>query len=131
MVERKTLNLVVEGSIPSEGVFFVFAVTTWGTPNTFTAVQTLPPQSKHFQRLQVHSKGTIKIYQLIHQQNMCGPLAQLVEHWSNKPRVAGSSPVGTIFVLWQKNKSFVRDKKSPSVGIEPTAIGLKGQRSTV
>ena len=26
-----------------------------------------------------------------------GRLAQLVEHWSNKPRVAGSSPVVTIF----------------------------------
>ena len=25
-----------------------------------------------------------------------GPLAQLVEHWSNKPTVAGSSPVVTI-----------------------------------
>ena len=28
-----------------------------------------------------------------------GRLAQLVEHWSNKPRVAGSSPVVTIFFL--------------------------------
>ena len=27
---------------------------------------------------------------------MDGRLAQLVEHWSNKPRVAGSSPVVTI-----------------------------------
>ena len=35
-----------------------------------------------------------------------GLLAQLVEHWSNKPRVAGSSPVVTIFFLTQ-NKSFV------------------------
>ena len=28
-----------------------------------------------------------------------GLLAQLVEHWSNKPRVAGSSPVVTIFIF--------------------------------
>ena len=28
-----------------------------------------------------------------------GLLAQLVEHWSNKPRVAGSSPVRTIFLF--------------------------------
>ena len=28
--------------------------------------------------------------------SIIGRLAQLVEHWSNKPRVAGSSPVVTI-----------------------------------
>ena len=30
-------------------------------------------------------------------ENRSGLLAQLVEHWSNKPRVTGSSPVWTTF----------------------------------
>ena len=121
MVERKTLNLVVEGSIPSEGGFFFFAV-----PTQALLIQLPAPT----QALLIHH-SSLRFIQPLHKQNKCGRLAQLVEHWSNKPRVAGSSPVVTIFVLCQKNKSFVRDKKSPSVGIEPTAIGLKGQRSTV
>ena len=39
------------------------------------------------------------------------------------------SRVGAFFV--EKKKSFWRKNKTPSVGIEPTAIGLKGQRSTI
>ena len=34
-----------------------------------------------------------------------GSLAQMVEHWSNKPRVMGSIPIGTIFYLVDQLKT--------------------------
>ena len=83
MVERKTLNLVVEGSIPSEGVFYFFV-------NRFMFLEKTKLKSKS------------------------GRLAQLVEHWSNKPRVAGSSPVVTIFLFL----SCLRTKIKFSNGIK-------------
>ena len=50
-----------------------------------------------------------------------GLLAQLVEHWSNKPRVAGSSPVRTIFLFFFKLVLNLKNKKiMPRVGFEPT-----------
>ena len=52
-----------------------------------------------------------------------GRLAQLVEHWSNKPRVAGSSPVVTIFFLYSK-KEFLNKKKFPNRELNP---GLSGE----
>jgi hypothetical protein len=54
-----------------------------------------------------------------------GRLAQLVEHWSNKPRVAGSSPVVTTFCFWIEQKFGIsilhKKQKTPSRGIEPRA----------
>ena len=38
---------------------------------------------------------------------LLGSLAQMVEHWSNKPRVMGSIPIGTIFVYSWLTKNEV------------------------
>ena len=54
---------------------------------------------------------------------MIARVAQLVEHWSNKPRVAGSSPVVTIFFLYSK-KEFLNKKKFPNRELNP---GLSGE----
>ena len=45
-----------------------------------------------------------------------GRLAQLVEHWSNKPRVAGSSPVVTtpFFLNWIIKKKFRKERCTSS-----------------
>ena len=53
-----------------------------------------------------------------------GRLAQLVEHWSNKPRVAGSSPVVTIFLIVLKTFFFSSIKKFPVRELNP---GLSGE----
>ncbi len=60
--------------------------------------------------------------------NVFGSLAQMVEHWSNKPRVMGSIPIGTILLLidqddlaewlrrWPaKPLCFAREGSNPSV----------------
>ena len=38
-----------------------------------------------------------------------GSLAQMVEHWSNKPRVMGSIPIGTTFCLLKQNIGLAGD----------------------
>ena len=46
----------------------------------------------------------------------------------------GSNPVGgflSFFKVIPQTRMTYRKTKTPSVGIEPTAIGLKGQRSTI
>ena len=54
-----------------------------------------------------------------------GRLAQLVEHWSNKPRVAGSSPVVTTFFIPKNNLNFFFcGKKFPNRELNP---GLSGE----
>ena len=45
-----------------------------------------------------------------------GRLAQLVEHWSNKPRVAGSSPVVTTFFIPKNNLNFFFVEKNSPTG---------------
>ena len=45
-----------------------------------------------------------------------GRLAQLVEHWSNKPRVAGSSPVVTTFFIPKYNLNFFSVEKNSPTG---------------
>ena len=39
--------------------------------------------------------------------------------------------VTVLFLNWNQIFNFYKKKNTPSVGIEPTAIGLKGQRSTI
>ena len=38
---------------------------------------------------------------------LCGSLAQMVEHWSNKPRVMGSIPIGTILLRPQTGSKLL------------------------
>ena len=108
MVERKTLNLVVVGSSPTEGAFF-FQRRVFVSLFTVLFVFTRQPTQqigwpsglrRQFKAL-VSSEARVRIssqsYVFITHN---GRLAQLVEHWSNKPRVAGSSPVlTTVFFL--------------------------------
>ena len=44
-----------------------------------------------------------------------GPVAQWLEYWPFKPGVAGSNPVGVIFKLFLRKKSF-NEKENYCVG---------------
>ena len=71
MVERKTLNLVVVGSIPIEG-------------------DTILCEN-------MRTSNNISLYRTF--RIRCGRVAQLVERQSNKLPVEGSSPFVTIFII--------------------------------
>ena len=75
MVERKTLNLVVVGSIPIEG-------------DTILCEK-------------MRTSNNICLYTAF--RIRCGRVAQLVERQSNKLPVEGSSPFVTIFIINEHN----------------------------
>ena len=72
LVERKTLNLVVVGSSPTVGAYFYFYLILSGWN----------PSAPHWTPVE------------------SALVAQLVEHGSNKPRVGGSSPSWSMYVLF-------------------------------
>ena len=62
----------------------------------------------------------------------------MVERWTFNPTVVGSTPTsgGVIFLTMKvrnndkKKHNFEVEKIAPDVGVEPTTVGLKVQRST-
>ena len=67
MVERKTLNLVVVGSIPTGGAFWITGLCT------------------------------VRVWFGHNGNHMSAFLAQMVERWPFKPMVAGSIPAEGVF----------------------------------
>lgn len=47
----------------------------------------------------IYNVNLLYIYTNKHIKFIYGSMAQSVAHWSNKPTVMGSSPIGTIFVV--------------------------------